>query len=147
MTDEQYLKWLVQKVAMMLASLLEKDEAVLLPELHNKFCHMLKAHASHFPAVSTSILDSPPTTTWLLSIHFKSTLGVVCEHRKYGTLLYRKDGDLLKALSKDLGNATGMAREAAAQLALSTEIHANDKKTDCANDLEKACLASIHSQS
>ena len=114
---------------------------------------MLKAHASHLPAVSTSIVDSPPTTTWLLSstsIHFKSTLGVVCKHRKYGTLLYRKDGDLLKALSKALGNATGMAKEAAAQLALSTEIHANDKKTDCANDLEKACLAlnkTIHSQS
>ena len=120
-TDEQYLKWLVQNVAMMLASLLEKDEAVLLPELHTKFCHILEAHTSNFPGVSTSIVDNPLTTTWLLSsisIYFKSTLGVVCKHRKYGTLLYKKDGDLLKALSKALGNATGIARDVAAQLAL-----------------------------
>ena len=59
-TDEQYLKWLVQKVAMMLASLLEKNEAILLPKLHTKFCHMLKAHASHFPA---SIVDNPQTAS------------------------------------------------------------------------------------
>ena len=146
-TEEQYLDWLVQKVALTLARLLEKDEAVLLPELHTKFCHMLKSNASHF---SISIVDNPPTTTWLLSsisIHFQSTLGVVCKHRKYGTLLYKRDGDLLKALSKALGNATGIAREAAAQLGLSAEK--SDKNTDSEDDLEKACLAlnkKVHSQ-
>ena len=104
-------------------------------------------NASHF---STSIVDNPPTTTWLLSsigIHFQSTSGVVCKHRKYGTLLYKKDGDLLKALSKALGNATGIVREAAAQLGLSAEK--SDKNTDSEDDLEKACLAlnkKVHSQ-
>ena len=47
-------------------------------------------------------------------MHFKNTLGVVCKHRKYGTLLYKRDGNLLKALSKALGNAIGIAREVTA---------------------------------
>lgn len=70
-------------------------------------------------------------------MNFKSTLGVVCKHRNYGTLLYKRDGDLLKALSKALGNATGVAREAAAQLDLSAEISAYNKKPDSDNDLAK----------
>ena len=127
-TDEQYLAWLVQRVALVLAKVLESEEAILLPELHSKFCSLIKTTASLFPAVSSTIVGNPPTTTWLLgsiSAHFKGTLGVVCKHRKYGTLLYRKDGDLLKALSKALGNATGIAREAAAQHELTTERSSN----------------------
>ena len=84
-------------------------------------------------------------------MHFKSTLGVVCKHRKYGTLLYKRDGDLLKALSKALGNATGIAREAAAQLELSAEISTCNKKQDSVNndDLAGVCLTlnkRVHNQ-
>ena len=140
------------KIAAILVKLLENDEAILLPELHSKFCHLLRTQTSQYPAVSTGIVETPPTTTWLLSslsMHFKSTLGVVCKHRKYGTLLYKRDGDLLKALSKALGNATGVAREAAAQLDLSAEISACNKKPDSDDDLAKVCLAlnkKVHNQ-
>ena len=84
-------------------------------------------------------------------MHFKSTLGVVCKHRKYGTLLYKRDGDLLKALSKALGNATGIAREAAAQLELSAEISTCNKKQESVNndDLAGVCLTlnkRVHNQ-
>ena len=57
---EQYLDWLVLKVAAILIKLLENDEAVLLPELHSKFCQLLRTQTSQYPAVSASIEESPP---------------------------------------------------------------------------------------
>ena len=72
-------------------------------------------------------------------------------NRKYGILLYKRDGDLLKALSKALGNATGIAREAAAQLELSAEISTCNKKQESVNndDLAGVCLTlnkRVHNQ-
>ena len=58
-TEEQYLDWLVLKVAAILVKLLENDEAVLLPELHSKFCQLLRTRTSQYPAVSASIVESP----------------------------------------------------------------------------------------
>ena len=58
-----------------------------------------------FPQVSKSDL---PTIWWLLSClsnHLGCFLGIVCKHIKYGRLLYRKNGDILKAQSSALGIA------------------------------------------
>ena len=49
---------------------------------------------------------TPPTINWLLNsskLYFKDILGVVCKHKRYGTLLYRKGGDLQNALFRSLG--------------------------------------------
>lgn len=94
-TSEKYLDLAVAKTALSLTCTLQKDEAVLLTVLYADFCEYLKTYAA----------SSPPTTHWLLSalsIYFKDTLGMACKHRRYGTLLFLKGGDTLKALSKAL---------------------------------------------
>ena len=77
---------------------LQQDEAMLLPELHSHFCDVVsKTIQSN---VQKSLKTSLPTNRWLLSLisnYLQDNLGIVCKNKRYGTLLYRKNGDLLKA--------------------------------------------------
>ena len=63
---------------------------------HVKYLFM--QNRDSFPQVSKNSL---PTVRWLLrclSNHLGCFLGFVCKHRKYETLLYPKNGDILKVL-------------------------------------------------
>ena len=92
-TDKKYLGWAVWKVAL---QLLQQDEAILLPKVTFRL----------LPDVSIENFYKmhPPTNQRLLSSISYQNFGIVCKHKRYGTLLYRKNGDLLKSLSKALGN-------------------------------------------
>ena len=76
--------------------------------LYTTFCQHIRQSIDCFKNVSASYKTNPPTSRWLLSHlsnHLGSNVGFICKHKKYGTLLYRKNGDILKALSKALGKA------------------------------------------
>lgn len=141
-TTDEYLDLAVSKTGLRLISILEKDEAVLLPVLHADFCDYLQVY-SH---LSSELCSNPPTTKWLLSalsIHFKDTLGMACKHRRYGTLLFRKGGDMLKALSKALGTVKmGMEKQVAVHSELKTIVKdINLCKPISDNDITKVCMS------
>ena len=107
-SDKEYLEWVVCKVTLKLVKTLQQDEAMLLPELHSHFYDVVSKTIQNVPNVQKSPKTSLPTNRWLLSSisnYLQDNLGIVCKHKRYGTLLYRKNGDLLKAHSKALGNA------------------------------------------
>lgn len=94
-TDD-VLDTIVAKTGLKLAHTLLKEEAVLMPDLYTYFLQNLKD-----PLNTSGHLVTPPTINWLLNslkLYFKDVLGVVCKHKRYGTLLYRKGGDLQNAL-------------------------------------------------
>ena len=99
-SDKEYLEWVVCKVTLKLVKTLQQDEAMLLPELHSHFCDVVSKTIQNFPNVQKSLKTSLPTNRWLLSSisnYLQDNLGIVCKNKRYGTLLYRKNGDLLKA--------------------------------------------------
>ena len=74
------------------------------------------------------------------------TLGIVCKHKKYGTLLYYKNGDILRALSKALGitqytkRSVNALREDYSEVVKSVpHPRSKDELTD--KDILQACMA------
>ena len=99
-SDKEYLGWVVCKVTLKLVKTLQQDEAMLLPELHSHFCDVVSKTIQNFPNLQKSLKTSLPTNRWLLSSisnYLQNNLVIVSKHQRYGTLLYRKNGDLLKA--------------------------------------------------
>ena len=89
-TDKEYLGWVVCKIALQLVKILQQDEAILLPEVHSDFCQLVSTSIENFPNVQKSLKTNPPTNRWLLSSisnHLHENLGIVCKHKRYGTLL------------------------------------------------------------
>ena len=71
-----------------------------MPELYAVFNQLATKYMSKVQSCTL------PGSQWLqvyLSNILKDTLGIAVKHRCYGTLLFRKNGDLLNALSKALG--------------------------------------------
>jgi len=107
-SDKSFLAWNVSKICLQLVRTLQSEEAVLLPHPYAEFCQQVFQTIDMFPSVTKTLKANPPSIRWLLSSisnHLGDNLGVTCRHRKYGTLLYRKHGDILNALSKALGKA------------------------------------------
>ena len=128
---------------------LQRDEAILLPEVHSDFCQLVSTSTENFPNVQTSLKTNPPTNRWLLSSisnHLHEHLGIVCKHKRYGTLLYRKNGDLLKSLSKALGSAQRPCKIATYSKHECSSVFSADsgkgKSTDITEDsILQACTA------
>ena len=143
-TDNEYLGWVVCQIALKLAKILQRDEAILLPELHRQFCQLLTTSIDGFPNVHKSLKTNLPTNRWLLSSignHLKDTLGIVCKHRRYGTLLYSRNGDLLNFLSKALGSGEGLRKsEAYIRQEHSSVLKADSGKLT-GDTILQACLA------
>ena len=148
-TDKEYLGWVVCRVALQLVKTLQQDEAILLPEVHSNFCQLVSTSIENFPNVQKSLKTNPPTNRWLLSSisnHLHEHLGIVCKHKRYGTLLYRKNGDLLKSLSKALGNAQRLCKIATYSKHECSSVFSADlgkgKSTDITEDsILQACTA------
>ena len=74
------------------------------------------------------------------------TLGIVCKHKKYGTLLYYKNGDILRALSKALGitqytkRSENALREDYSEVVKSVS-HPRSKEELTDKDILQACMA------
>jgi hypothetical protein len=99
-SEENYIQGIASLTSLELCHTLLSDEAVLLLDIYNRFQQLAVKYAEKTDTYSL------PSSRWLLvflSNTFKSTLGIVVKHKCYGTLLYNKNGDILKALSKALG--------------------------------------------
>ena len=82
------------------------EESMLLPSVHAFFLisirELLEASNIH---ISDTEIENSVTARWILSnltTTYKHHLNSVCKIKKHGTILYRRDGDILCALSKAL---------------------------------------------
>lgn len=147
--DKSFLAWNVCKVSLGLTKILQNEEAILLPELYTTFCNYIIQTIDKFPNVGKTLKTNPPTIRWFLSSisnHLGENLGIVCKHRKYGTLLYRRNGDILKALSKALGKAqqsqrteTAIRNDYCSLLQSKSKTESTDRLTDAS--ILQACTA------
>ena len=87
---------------------MKADEAMLLPNIHRDFIKEIHGNIALFSSIVHVSGDDIPTTRWLLPhlhLHFNARLEVQCRHKRYGTLLYHKSCDLVRALSSALGKS------------------------------------------
>jgi hypothetical protein len=97
----------VHKTAKRLAELMKSDEAILLPVLYREYCEEIGSSASLLPHLSSTPDLAIPGIRWLLSrLHslFGDSLQVHCKQDRYGSVVFHKDCELIKALSTALGN-------------------------------------------
>ena len=107
-SEKSYIEWNLWKLSLYLAKLLLNDEAMLLPQLFILFQQHTIDNVHKLSNVTKGKKKSIPTQRWFLSSISNllgDHLGVICKTKKYGTLLFRKNGDILKALSNALGKA------------------------------------------
>ena len=98
-TWNEYIDLTLCTTAKRLAERMRSDEATLLPLVHREFFNEVHNGALLFPHL-TPINDSDiPSTRWLLSwLHslLGNSLQVQCSHKRYGSVLFHKDCDLVK---------------------------------------------------
>jgi len=85
---------------------MKSDEAVLLPMLRKQFVDEAFANVSMFPNVGSIPERDLLTNCWLLlRLHmlFEDNIEVQCRHKRFGTLIFHKNCDLVHALSIALG--------------------------------------------
>ena len=93
-------------VADKLAASMESDQAVLLTKLYHNFFNTIIKESKNYPSLSSTKQTNSSSHCWVLSrLHsiFGESLVIICKHEKYGTLLYHKQCDQVKALSSALG--------------------------------------------
>ena len=85
---------------------MKSDEAVLLPMVRKQFVDEAFANVSMFPNVGSITERDLPTNRWLLSrlhVFFEDNIEVQCRHKRFGTLIFHKNCDMVHALSTVLG--------------------------------------------
>ena len=81
------------------------DEAILLSTLYEMFVTQVYNEVKNYTFLDRTAIQIPQKR-WVLSqlhCHFGDVLCVACKHFRYGTVLYHKDCDLVKAVSAALG--------------------------------------------
>lgn len=96
----------MQQTCIYVGEALLNDEAMLLPSVHTFFHQQVQEISGVYNINTTNTeLESSVTPRWILSNltnALKHHLKTICKIKKHGTILYRKDGDMLGALSKAL---------------------------------------------
>ena len=59
-TDNEYLGWIVCKVALRLVKTFQQDEAMVLPEVHADFCCLVSATTEQFLKVQKLLKTNTP---------------------------------------------------------------------------------------
>lgn len=106
---EDFYELMMCLCAKTLGSKMKADEAMLLPTLYHTFIELVSSEAPNFPSIQPMVENSIPGKRWVLSklnSYFGYMLTVTCKVDCYGTLLFHKNCDLLKALSAALANDT-----------------------------------------
>jgi len=80
---------------------MKSDEAVLLPMVRKQFVDEAFANVSMFPNVGSITEHDLPTNR--LHVFFEDNTEVQCRHKRFGTLIFHKNCDLVHALSIALG--------------------------------------------
>ena len=94
----------MHKTIIHVAEMLLEGECLLLPSIHAFFNRSVEATSSVLRCESDDIINSI-TSRWILSnltSALSPHLNCACKVRKHGTIIYRKNGDLLLCLSKVL---------------------------------------------
>jgi hypothetical protein len=92
--DKEYFQFIANIATSRLMDTLSNDNAMLLPDLYQQFEELAHEHQNKLN--SPSVLNDLPSHRWLLTYvqnRLGSYLSVATKHKKYGVLLYRKDGD------------------------------------------------------
>ena len=107
----EYYELVLCKAALKLAEAMKNDEVVLLPAIYREFRDEVKKGLTQMPHL-VSLSRSIPGTRWVLTRlyhYFGKSLQVQCKHRKYGSLLFHQNCDLVKAISTALGKTSRQA--------------------------------------
>ena len=126
-TREEYLDLVLCVTGLKLAIAIKGDEVVLLPELYDFFHSEIVKRATMFPSLDQIPAHDIPGTRWVLarlSLHFGEMLRVECKHRRFGSLLYHVNCDLLKAVSLALGRSRLHEKEVEQESAVDHSPHA-----------------------
>ena len=114
MLRSEYFELIACLTAHKLATALKNDEAMLLPAVHQSFTNEAYSQSANFPSVGVVAPGDVPGTRWLLSrLHsfFGSSIEVQCKHKRFGSVIFHKECDLVKALSTALGKAHSLQRQ------------------------------------
>ena len=149
MSLADFLEWNVLLTSVGLCKHFENDKAIFLPDLYKDFTSTVQSNLQQTPSL---VKESMPTSRWLLSCisyHFNDTLGMICKHKRYGTMLYYKKTDILKILSKTMGEAKENIRrkdEIQKDYIELCNRHMQPEKIDASSEsqLETVCLYLNH---
>jgi hypothetical protein len=122
----EYFVSIADMVTIDVINMLECDEAVLLPVLYEKFCLLVNTNKTKLKVVEDIHV---PQSRWLLTQicnKLGSYVETITKHKKYGVLLYKRDGDILKALSSALGQVRDSTKREVGIRRISNE-YINDK--------------------
>ena len=114
MLYSKYLELIACLTAHKLANALRNDEAMLLPAVHQSFTNEAYNQSANFPSVGVAAPGDVPGTRWLLSrLHsfFGSSIEVQCKHKRFGSVIFHKECNLVKAMSTALGKAQSLERK------------------------------------
>lgn len=92
--------------ALKLVAAMKANEVTLLPDLYESFQSDVATRAASFPSLMP--IGDVPGPRWLasqLSWYFGEMLIVECKHKRFGSLLYHVNCDLLNAVSLALGRS------------------------------------------
>lgn len=101
-TEEEYFEMTCCYIIQDIATALSRNEAMLLPVIYRKFCELAHKEAATY---HQNPIETPSIIWFISKLHHYLGEDVVmeCKHRKFGTLLYHKNCDLVSALSRALG--------------------------------------------
>ena len=102
---EEYIEMIMYQAAQTVLAAMKTNEAMLLLKLYKNFISDIHVKSKKYPSLNLGN-TSQPSCRWVLSrLHamFGDSLTVVCKHARYGTNLFYRQCDLVKALSTALG--------------------------------------------
>ena len=104
LTTSDYIALLGCLSAQRVAEQLKNDEALLLPVVYREFVDQIGNQVTQSPGICITD-DEIPRFLSRLHMHLGPLLEVHCKHRRYGSVLFRQNGDLVKAVSAALGRS------------------------------------------
>ena len=147
MESSDFFEMIMCITAQNLAIKMKADEAMLLSIFYQLFVHTVYTESKHYPALHPIEHKNIPRKRWVLSrlyLHFGDVLTAACKHVCYGTLLFHKKCDLLKALSAALGKGRAYTTDSCS---FSAAQKPQNKSQNTSIEAEKAkCSCPIENQ-
>ena len=105
----------ILKVVLYIANEFESQRAVLLPKVSQLFLKEYLTETNECSEDQEHTIETKEGTMKFTSLvteateaHLHSFMNSICTHKKFGTLLYSKEGDLLTSLSWALGSSSSV---------------------------------------
>ena len=111
--NEFYLTWATEATCIFVAENLIANRALLLPDIVRYFTAVLCSNSKLLSATHPQTVSNPPTSQWLISrltTFLAPHIAFCCKILKMGTIVYRKGGDVMTALTYALHNASQLQK-------------------------------------